>query len=315
MNPNRQSKSLSFGAFLVEPLDEAYKIALQKGLKDSFGLTCKLEDLNPIAGPVELKKLLRTFSPRNFEIGPKVDDKLFFGQDTYQYAIDGSFRVNLHNHSNCSDGDATPAEFLKTCVAYANKVAKKFGHEENIPPFTASLTDHDRYYGCTYIIREISQNPDKYQNFKFVVGSEFYFDSKDKFMEKFEALGLGFNPFDSKLNETVTKTREPNQMSFIKTVKESGGILSLAHPLASRKDPINDKLFLFLKNNGIDGIEGNYQYFGFKYSKEFKQAINKIKILAQKYNMFLTGGTDSHSSPPVFVDDISDNILVRILND
>lgn len=38
--------------------DFGYKKSLQKGLKESFVINCKLEDLNSIAGPVELKNII-----------------------------------------------------------------------------------------------------------------------------------------------------------------------------------------------------------------------------------------------------------------
>jgi len=304
----------SFGS-LVEPLDKFYKVALQKGLKEKFGLTCKLDDLNSIAGPIELKKLIGKFTPRDFELGPKTEH-FFMGKTAHQYAVDGSFRVNLHLHSEVSDGSSSPEDILEMCTKYANKIAKKLGktfnRKNDIPPFTASLTDHDKFSGNINIIKEIAQNPEKYKNFKFAVGSEFHIDGYKEPYTGFEAIGLGFNPFDTKLNETITKTKEPNPLSFIKTVKEAGGVMSLAHP-AQFFDRMHDDFFGFLKKNGVNGIEGNYQYCGFKYDKEFFEKLDTINTLAKKHDMFLTGGTDSHQRQ-IFGDDVSDELLDDILN-
>ena len=306
----------SFGA-LVEPLDKFYKVALQKGLKEKFGLKCKLDDLNSIAGPFELKKLISKFTPRDFELGPKTNG-IFIGDKAHEYALDGTFRVNLHLHSRVSDGSLTPVEMLDMCVAYANKVAKKLGDKLNkkdgIPPFTASLTDHDKFAGSVDIIKEIAQNPKKYENFKFVVGSEFFIDGYKKPYTAFEAIGLGFNPFDKVLNDKVTKVQaQPNSLDFIRNVKNAGGTLSLAHPIFYR-DRLNDDFFGFIKKNGIDGVEGNYQYCGFKYDKEFLETIEKVKKLATTHDMFLTGGTDSHSKQ-IFGRCVSGELLSSILND
>ena len=42
----------------LHPKDLAYKKLLQKGLQDSFGISCKPEDLNAVAEPFELKQIL-----------------------------------------------------------------------------------------------------------------------------------------------------------------------------------------------------------------------------------------------------------------
>ena len=44
----------------LHPKDLAYKKLLQKGLQDSFGISCKPEDLNAVAEPCELKQILTT---------------------------------------------------------------------------------------------------------------------------------------------------------------------------------------------------------------------------------------------------------------
>ena len=173
-NEKARRKMPAFCAALIEPLDKAYKIALQKGLYDKFQLACRLEDLNGVAGPVEFKKLLKLFTPRNFEVGLKKYNN-FDEEIKYKYAIDGTFRCNFHSHSNVSDGTLMPKDFLEMCTTYADKVAKKLGKPDKIPPFSAALTDHDRYLGSILIIKEIVKNPAKYKNFKFVVGSEFLF--------------------------------------------------------------------------------------------------------------------------------------------
>ena len=220
----KNNKQIFFKGFMVEPLDEAYKIAIKNGLKEKFGLNCKLEDLNAIAGPVELKKLIKKFTPRNFELGDKGNHSLS-PELVHKNSLNGTFRINLHTHSKLSDGGSlTPLEFLEMCTSYANKVAKKLGKKDKIPPFTTALTDHDNFSGCFDIIKEIAQYPKKYLNLKYVVGSEFRFIGYKSPYPGFEAVGLGFNPFDKLLNASITKTENPNSLEFIKNVKSANGI-------------------------------------------------------------------------------------------
>lgn len=76
-----------------------------------------------------------------------------------------------------------------------------------------------------------------------------------------------------------------NSFKDIKIVKAARGILSWAHPLNS-PEKINDEFALFLKQNGVENIEGNYQYLNFpkEYIKEIKPIIfNYIGILKGFY--------------------------------
>ena len=50
---------------------------------------------------------------------------------------------------------------------------------------------------------------------------------------------------------------------------------------------------MFLKKHGINGVEGNYQYS--HWDKEYVDEGKKIlDPLIKKFDMFVTGGTDSH---------------------
>ena len=83
-----------------------------------------------------------------------------------------------------------------------------------------------------------------------------------------------------------------NQVSDAKKVLESGGILSWAHPIVT-PDKIHEDFFSFLKANGINGVEGNYQYN--RWDKEYIDSIKpRLDKLIKQFKMFVTGGTDSH---------------------
>ena len=262
----------SFKSKNLYPVDLAYKKALQKGLKDSYSLNCKIEDLNSIAGPIELKEIIAKLK----EI---------------QYKIGENFRANFHIHTKASDGKLTPQNFLDQCKDWADYIFKTKS-KDDLPPFSASITDHEKINSVKEVIVQISQEPDKYKNFKFVAGCEFLFYGYKDPYSAFEAVGLGFNPFDKELEHLFQGNRSKNNVTETQKIINSGGILSWAHPIYT-PNKINDDFFSFLKANNINGVEGFYQYLTSdkEYVNEIKQ---QLEPYIQKYNMFQTGGTDSH---------------------
>ena len=258
----------------LHPKDLAYKKLLQKGLQDSFCISCNPEDLNAVAGPFELKQIINKLKPEHYQVGEKL-------------------RANFHLHTISSDGRLTPKEFLEQCTSYANRVFKSGKANDDLPAFSAAITDHDRVKSSQEVIALISQEPGKYKNFKFVAGCEFLLHGYKEPHPAFEAVGLGFNPFDKALETLMKGFASNNQVSDIPKIKNAGGILSWAHPIVT-PDKINDDFFEFLKKHGIDGVEGNYQYN--RWDKEYVNSIKPmLEKLIKKFKMFVTGGTDCHT--------------------
>ena len=182
------------------------------------GIHVNLKALKNIVAPHEFKTLVAKFKQEDFQAGmfasyadaERIPDEVF-----YKNAIDGNFRVSLHSHSTASDGKATPLEVLECARKYADKVANLHKNEE-IPPFTFALTDHDTLEGCKEIVRQIAKNPEKYKNVKFIAGCEFSVKNGDEFHD---ITGLALNPFDMYLtNELVdlSKKRRKNINNFLK---------------------------------------------------------------------------------------------------
>lgn len=268
-----KNKLINFGSAKLHPIDLAYKKLLQKGLKDTFHINCKIEDLDSIAGPIELKQIITKLLPEHYIAGK-------------------NFRANFHIHTIASDGDLTVKEFLEKCTSWANYIFKKKNSTDTLPAFSAAITDHDRIKSAKEAIALISQHPDKYKNFKFVSGCEYLFHSNKEQSRVFEAVGLGFNPFDEKLKPLMQGFASNNDISDAKKVIEAGGILSLAHPLYSPQN-LTDDFFKLLKEHNINGIEKHYQYL--KCDKEYITEAKKLLApLLEKYKMFETGGTDTH---------------------
>jgi len=267
-----KTNKVSFKAKLqLHPVDIAYKKQLQQGLKDTFNLSCKIDDLKSVAGPVELQTLLNKFQPKHYVVG---DD----------------YRVNYHIHSKASDGGMSSKEFLERAIDYADFVFKKGKKSDDLPPFSAALTDHNSYNGTKEVLSEIVQNPEKAENFKFVAGCEFMLDGFKKPYSAFEAVGLGFNPFDKALNDKIQK--KYNDVSFVADIKRAQGTLFWAHPLL-QMDKINPEFFGFLKKVGVEGVEGHYQYNRFHW-ENIDEMIDKVHVLAKKFNMLESGGQDNH---------------------
>ena len=110
----------------------------------------------------------------------------------------GIFCADLHSHSLHSDGLANVDKILNQVVSYADDLNVKTGKK-----FIFSLTDHDSCEGVKEALKIISENPEKFENVKFVTGVELSFLIKaDKTANPFETsemLVYGFNPFDEKV--------------------------------------------------------------------------------------------------------------------
>ena len=256
------------------PADIWYKKLIQQGLKDEFGISCKIEDLQSIAGPEELMFIIKNLKPAHYKLGE-------------------NFRAQFHLHTNASDGHMSAKEFLEQCADWANRMFKSLTEKDDLPPFSASITDHDSADNVKLAIAQISQNPDKYKNFKFVSGCEFLFDGYEAPHSAFEAIGLGFNPFDKDLQPLIAGQRiAQNKVSDIPKVKAAGGILSFAHPMLFIEKLEDENFFSFLKANGVDGIEKYYQYVT-KAQSFIDERMPKLLEQLKKFKFFYTGGTDA----------------------
>lgn len=112
----------------------------------------------------------------------------------------GIFCADLHSHSIYSDGLGKVSDILNQVAEYANKLNQKTGKK-----FLYSLTDHDSCEGVKEALKIISANPEKFENVKFVTGSELSYliksDKTPNHLETSEILVYGFNPFDEKIKK------------------------------------------------------------------------------------------------------------------
>lgn len=100
-----------------------------------------------------------------------------------------------------------------------------------------------------------------------------------------EAFDMYLNPAHDKVKGT--NKRIEYKESF-KLIKNSGGLVILAHPNSLLLNDIElDNLILKMKDNGLDGIEVYHSSFN-------KQQSDYYSLLAQKYDLLISGGSDYH---------------------
>lgn len=98
--------------------------------------------------------------------------------------------------------------------------------------------------------------------------------------------------FDNFLNPAKDKVRRYDKNIFypecFKLVKDAGGLVILAHPKTLKLNDYDlDKLIYNMKEYGLDGIE---VYNSIHTMKD----VNFYKVLADKYDLLISGGTDFH---------------------
>lgn len=258
--------------------------------------------------------------------------------------------IDLHVHSNASDGSLTPSE-LVNCAVYKNLSAFALTDHDTVAGITEALDEANRinatsasgeklitvipgielsaeYYGRD--IHILGLNID-YQNEVFLNQIEHFRKTREERNQKMIALMQenGFNitqeliekrfgtdtvitrahyailmieggyvkdkdtAFKKYLNPGcscyVPRTKV-NVFDAVKLILSANGKPVLAHPLLYKlSEQELDKLVDLLSQNGLLGIEAIYS--ANKWNDEAK-----MKSLAKKYNLFITGGSDFHGT-------------------
>lgn len=190
-------------------------------------------------------------------------------------------KVNLHIHSNYSDGK----EDFDKLVEQAKKLNMKY----------IAITDHNCVLG---------HKNTKYKNDEILIkGVEFDCFYK---MSLLHILGYGIDVENEKINALCAKNEKEQKDDIVRLFKSrhpkkvidaihsAGGLAVLAHPCCC--NVINlDNFVSKLKNLGLDGIETYYPYDRFRGIVKFSSR-KEPYILAQKYDLIQTGGSDEHGS-------------------
>jgi len=189
-----------------------------------------------------------------------------------------SGRVNLHVHTNLSDGLMSPHEVLNQ--------AYKGGMEY------VSIVDHN----CVLAHEQI-------QDKKIITGVEFDCIYK---MVLIHILGYGIKPESPHLKPFLAKDRRGatfdivrifslrNAARVIEAIHKAGGVAVFAHPACSSCLNL-EWLVKSLVKLGLDGLEVYYPYQRHRGIIKFHRR-EEVLRLAQKYSLIATGGTDEHGT-------------------
>lgn len=188
-----------------------------------------------------------------------------------------SGKVNLHIHSNYSDGKADFKEIIDS--------AKKNGYK------LISITDHNTVEGHK-----------KYKDEILITGAEFDCWLGYVFIH---LLAYGIDVENPALAPFLAKTKAEtegdiirlfarrNVPKLIKAIHEAGGIAVLAHPACYWAISLESLVKRLIKH-GLDGIEVYYPYPRFRKIVKFHSS-KDVKKIADKYPQLIqTGGTDFH---------------------
>ena len=187
--------------------------------------------------------------------------------------------INFHCHTTFSDGSLNPSDLLDQ--AYRNNL--KY----------LSITDHHSVKAHIHIKKYNLMNKYPFNSIKLVSGIEINCLLKGCLVH---LLGLGIDIYHRSLYPYVQGESpvglDLQAKSVCRAINDAGGLSFLAHPARYRipfNDLINEALSI-----GIDGIEVWYDYSLQKIWEPSLFICEKIDLLANKYNLLKSCGTDSH---------------------
>ena len=188
-----------------------------------------------------------------------------------------SGKVNLHIHSNYSDGKASFEEIIKQAKAKGYKLI--------------SITDHNTIEGHK-----------KFKDDILIPGVEFDCWINHIFIH---LLAYNIDVNNEELQSFMAKTKAETEGDFIrlfskrnvpkliKAIHNAGGIAVLAHPACYWAISL-ERLVKKLIKYGLDGIEVYYPYPRFRKIVKFHSSKDVMKIANKYPQLIKTGGTDFH---------------------
>ncbi len=188
--------------------------------------------------------------------------------------------VDLHIHTFHSDGKLSP----EAIVEDAEKKGLKY----------FSITDHNT-------VTAYKECPSLLENERVIPGVEFDCWHQGVLVH---ILGYGIDVNDENIFNFCAKTIKGTEVDIVRlfnnrkpkdvidAIHKAGGIASLAHP-ACCWCPSLDWFVKSLVNLGLDGLEVYYPYARHRGIIKFHLA-KTVEKIALKYNLIMTGGSDSH---------------------
>ncbi len=187
--------------------------------------------------------------------------------------------VNLHIHSNFSDGKLSPEEILED--------AKNKGYR------LIAICDHNTVDAYKRTVVQECEN----------VLSAIEFDCWHRGV-LVHILGYGIDINNEELLSLCAKNKKETEADLVRlfnsrkpkvvieAIHNAGGVAVLAHPACCWTLCL-DCFVKSLVSLGLDGLEVFYPYRRHRGIIKFHSA-NKVRKIAEKYNLIMTGGSDSH---------------------
>lgn len=172
--------------------------------------------------------------------------------------------IDLHTHTNASDGDYAPEELID--IAISKGIT------------TIAITDHDNIDGI-----ERAYNYVQGKDIELVPGIEL---SAHVSKGEMHILGLFLNFKDEVFQKIKRKTYEADDI--IRHIKANGGLVILAHPqsLELSFEELRKKL-QELKSYGLDGLECYH-------SNQTSEEMIEFKKIAGELDLLISKGSDYH---------------------
>lgn len=195
-----------------------------------------------------------------------------FAQEDYENGL-----VNLHIHSTYSDGKGDFKDLIKQASNFK----------------AIAICDHNTIQG--YLENEISENVipavefDVWCGYVFMHLLAYGIDVNSDYIKPFLAKSKRETEWD-----IIRIFAKRNIKKLIEAIHNAGGIAVVAHPACCWALNM-DNFIKTLKSYGLDGMEIYYPYPRHRGIIKFN-TVEKMKKLATKYHLIMTGGSDLHDN-------------------
>jgi len=195
-------------------------------------------------------------------------------------------RVNLHCHSNLSDGQLSPELLAERLARSGVRVA--------------ALTDHDTVAGLDRFRAALAR-----RGVGCIPGLELSTTSGEG---PIHLLAYGFDARSPHLQEALRRVREAGGLSpaqGIQLIHAAGGRAFLAHPLEVEPElPRLRERLLALQAQGLDGLEAVYAPYS-------AQQIHTLLDLARELDLAVSAGCDFHGPDVRGLSDLGVNVPIE----
>jgi len=195
-------------------------------------------------------------------------------------------RVNLHCHSDLSDGQLSPEVLAERLARSGVRVA--------------ALTDHDTVAGLSRFREALAR-----RGVGSISGLELSTHTKEG---PIHLLAYGFDPDSPHLQQALGRVREPAGLAMadaISLIHQAGGKAFLAHPLEVEADLLRLRARLLdFRALGLDGLEAVYAPYT-------PDQIHALLDLARELGMAVSAGCDFHGPDIQGLSDLGINFPIE----